>query len=156
MKRKLLTETHVCPQERLVIISYTTGLSFALERIGPLAAITIIVFYLLVLYLLHYQIPLKTCLLVFTVNPWSKPLVNTFCSSFGLTLLFIKSTTIHPLYLWVITHHRFFVYSQLLLSNNISSSNLAIWLRPTWLNRNFDAVTTTHCRCVSHECSCRF
>jgi hypothetical protein len=52
MKQKLLTETPVCPQERLVIISYTTGLSFALERIGPLAAITIIVFYLLVLYLL--------------------------------------------------------------------------------------------------------
>jgi hypothetical protein len=36
----------------LVIISYTTSLSFALERIGPLAAITIIVFYLLILYLL--------------------------------------------------------------------------------------------------------
>jgi hypothetical protein len=31
---------------------YTTGLSFAKERIGPLAAIIIIVFYLLVLYLL--------------------------------------------------------------------------------------------------------
>jgi ABC-type dipeptide/oligopeptide/nickel transport system permease component len=42
----------VCPQERLVIISYTTGLSFALKRIGPLAAIIIIVFYLLVIYLL--------------------------------------------------------------------------------------------------------
>jgi hypothetical protein len=42
----------MCPQERLVIISYTTGLSFALERIGPLAEIIIIVFYLLVLYLL--------------------------------------------------------------------------------------------------------
>jgi hypothetical protein len=52
MKRKLLTETPVCPRERLVIISYTTGLSFSLERIGPLAAIVIIVFYLLVLYLL--------------------------------------------------------------------------------------------------------
>jgi hypothetical protein len=52
MKRKLSTETPVCPQERLVIISYTTGLFFALERIGPLAAIIIIVFYLLVLYLL--------------------------------------------------------------------------------------------------------
>jgi hypothetical protein len=50
MKRKL--STAVCPQERLVIISYTTGLSFALERIGPLTSITIIVFYLLVLYLL--------------------------------------------------------------------------------------------------------
>jgi hypothetical protein len=52
MKRKLSIETPVCPQERLVIISYTTGLSFALERIGPLAAITITVFYLLILYLL--------------------------------------------------------------------------------------------------------
>jgi hypothetical protein len=50
MKRKHSTETPVCPQERLVIISYTTGLSFALERIKPLAAI-IVVFYLLVLYL---------------------------------------------------------------------------------------------------------
>jgi hypothetical protein len=52
MKRKHLTETHVCPQERLVVISYTTGLSFAIKRIGPLAVIIIIVFYLLVLYLL--------------------------------------------------------------------------------------------------------
>jgi hypothetical protein len=52
MKRKNLTETPVCPRKRLVIISYTTGLSFALERIGPLAAIIIVVFYLLVLYLL--------------------------------------------------------------------------------------------------------
>jgi hypothetical protein len=51
MKRKLLTETPVCPRERLVIISYTTGLSFASERIGPLAAIIITVFYLLALYL---------------------------------------------------------------------------------------------------------
>jgi hypothetical protein len=51
MKRKLLTETPVCPWERLVIISYTTGLSFALERIGPLAAIITTVFYLLALYL---------------------------------------------------------------------------------------------------------
>jgi ABC-type dipeptide/oligopeptide/nickel transport system permease component len=51
MKRKLLTETPVCPREHLVIISYTTGLFFALERIGPLAAIIITVFYLLVLYL---------------------------------------------------------------------------------------------------------
>jgi hypothetical protein len=51
MKRKHSTETPVCPQERLVIISYTTDLSFTLERIEPLAAIIIIVLYLLVLYL---------------------------------------------------------------------------------------------------------
>jgi hypothetical protein len=52
MKRKHLTKTPVCPRECLVIISYTIGLSFALERIGPLAAFVITVFYLLVLYLL--------------------------------------------------------------------------------------------------------
>jgi hypothetical protein len=51
MKRKHLTETPVCPQERLAIISNTTGLSFALERIGPIAVIITIVFYLLALYL---------------------------------------------------------------------------------------------------------
>jgi hypothetical protein len=48
---KALDEILVCPHERLVIISNTTGLSFALERIGPLIAIIITVFYLLVLYL---------------------------------------------------------------------------------------------------------
>jgi hypothetical protein len=52
MKRKLLTKTPVCPRECLVTISYTTGLSFAEERIGPLAAIITTVFYLLALYLL--------------------------------------------------------------------------------------------------------
>jgi hypothetical protein len=69
MKQKLLTESPVCPRECLVIISYTTGLSFAEERIGPLAAIITTIFYLLTFYYLYYQIPLKTCLLVFTVNP---------------------------------------------------------------------------------------
>jgi hypothetical protein len=48
---KAFDKIPVCPQECLVIISNTTGLSFALERIGPLAAIIIIVFYLLVPYL---------------------------------------------------------------------------------------------------------
>jgi hypothetical protein len=52
MKRKHLTETLACPEERLFVISNTTSLSFALERIGPLATIIITVFYLLVLYLI--------------------------------------------------------------------------------------------------------
>ena len=48
---KALDNIPVCPQERLVIISTTTGLSFAVERIVPLAATIITAFYLLVLYL---------------------------------------------------------------------------------------------------------
>jgi hypothetical protein len=48
---KALHEIPVCPQKCLVITSNTSSLSFALERIGLLAAIIITVFYLLVLYL---------------------------------------------------------------------------------------------------------
>ena len=51
MKQKHLTKPPVCPRERLVIITKPTGLSFALKRIRPLAAIIITVFYLLALYL---------------------------------------------------------------------------------------------------------
>src|SRR3954470_17225839 len=51
MKRKHLTESPVCPQECLRIISRTTGLSFVLNRIGPLAEIIIAAFYLLAFYL---------------------------------------------------------------------------------------------------------
>jgi hypothetical protein len=75
MKRKHSTETPVCPRERLVIISYTAGLSFALERIGTLAAITIIVFYLLVLYLLALPNTPETPF----ASIYSESLIKTAC-----------------------------------------------------------------------------
>jgi hypothetical protein len=81
MKRKLLTETPVCPRERLVIISFTTGLSFVEERIGPLAVIITTVFYLFALYLF--------ALLNTTENP--------FASIYSETL--IKTTSQHFLLL---------------------------------------------------------
>ena len=37
------------------------------------------------------------------VKPCWNPLVNTFCSSLGSTLLLIERTMIDPLYLWVIS-----------------------------------------------------
>ena len=48
---KALDDIPMCPRERLVILSNTADFSFAKERIGPLAPIIIIVFYLLTLYL---------------------------------------------------------------------------------------------------------
>jgi hypothetical protein len=69
MKRKPLTETPVCPRERLVIISYTTGLSFAEEGLGHLLQLLLLSFIYSYFIYLHYQIPLKTRFLVFTVNP---------------------------------------------------------------------------------------
>jgi hypothetical protein len=92
MKRKHLTETPVCPREHLVIISYTTGLSFALERIGPLAAITITVFYLLALYLFALPNTPK--------NPfasiYSESLIKTTCQH--LLLLVGFNTLIYQKY----------------------------------------------------------
>jgi hypothetical protein len=103
MKRKLSTETHVCPQKHLVIISYITGLSFALERIGSLAAITIIIFYLLVLYLLALPNTPK--------NPfasiYNESLIKTACQHLlllvGFDTLIYQKYYDTPLYLWVIS-----------------------------------------------------
>jgi hypothetical protein len=93
MKRKHITETAVCPQERLVIISNTTGLTFALKRIGPLAAIIIIiVFYLLILYLLAL---LNTPEITFA-SIYNESLIKTACQH--LLLLIGFDTLIYQKY----------------------------------------------------------
>jgi hypothetical protein len=84
MKRKHLTETPVCPQERLVIISNTTDLSFALERIGQPAAIIITVFYLLALYLS----PLSNTLENPFASIYSDSLIKTPCQHLLLLIVF--------------------------------------------------------------------
>jgi predicted membrane protein len=103
MKRKHLTETTVCPQERLVIISYTTGLSFALERIGPLAAIIITIFYLLTLYL--FALPNTPENLFASI--YSESLIKTTCQHLlllvGFDTLIYRKYYDTPLYLWVIS-----------------------------------------------------
>ena len=90
----------MCPQERLVIISKQTGLSFAVERIGPLAAIIISAFYLLVFYLSAISKPPENL----SVSIYSESFIETACQHLLLLVgfLFIESTAIHPLYLWVI------------------------------------------------------
>jgi len=72
---KALDNTPVCPQERLVIISTTTGLSFAVERIGPLAATITTAFYLLVLYLSVISKTPKNL----SVSIYSESFIKTAC-----------------------------------------------------------------------------
>jgi hypothetical protein len=103
MKRKHLTETPVCPRERLVIISYTTGLSFAPERIGTLATIIITVFYLLVLYL--FVLP-NTPEYMFA-SIYSESLIKTACQHLLLlvgfdTLIYRKYYDTPPI---LVGHH---------------------------------------------------
>jgi hypothetical protein len=125
MKPKHLTETPVCPQERLTIISNTTGLSFALERIGPLAAIISIVFYLLVLYLF--------ALLNTPENPFSSiysdSLIKTACQHLLLlvgfdTLIYRKYYNTPPI---LVGHQDYFLVplpgSEALLKSGIGKGN---------------------------------
>jgi hypothetical protein len=103
MKWKLLTKTPVCPRERLVIISYTAGLYFALERIGPLAAITIIVFYLFALYL--FALPNTPENLFASI--YSESLIKTTCQHLLLlvgfdTLIYRKYYDTPPI---LVGHH---------------------------------------------------
>src|SRR5215212_7947982 len=118
----------MCPQERLVIISKQTGLSFVLKRIGPLAAIISLAFYLLVLYLSAISKPLEYLFVSIYSESFIETAANTFCSSLGSTFLLIEDTTIHPLYLWVIStsHHneafgRVFEMSMFETQNDFSS-----------------------------------
>ena len=82
------------------------SLSFATNRIGHLDAL-----YLLLLLVARYKLSYhKTiCYHLFQYLqriPCWKPLIISFCSSLGSTLLLIQRTTIDPLYLWVIRRHR--------------------------------------------------
>ena len=72
---KALDNIPVCTQERLVIISTTTGLSFAVERIGPLAATITTAFYLLVLYLSVVSKTPKNL----SVSIYSESFIKTAC-----------------------------------------------------------------------------
>src|SRR5215217_1018607 len=65
----------VCPQERLVIISKQTSLSFVLKRIGPLAAVISLAFYLLVLYLSATSKPPE----YLSVSIYSESFIETTC-----------------------------------------------------------------------------
>jgi hypothetical protein len=81
---KALDEILVCPRECLVIISNTTGVSFALERIGPLTAIIITVFYLLVLYLFALSNTPKNLFAII----YSDSLIKTACQHLPLLVGF--------------------------------------------------------------------
>jgi sterol desaturase/sphingolipid hydroxylase (fatty acid hydroxylase superfamily) len=120
MKRKHLRETPVCPQERLVIISYTTGLSFALERIGPLAAIIITIFYLFALYL--FALPNTPENLFASI--YSESLIKTTCQHLLLlvgfdTLIYRKYYDTPPILVGHQSHHSSNDMTPVLTTSNV-------------------------------------
>jgi hypothetical protein len=133
MKQKLLTKTPMCPRERLVIISSTTGLSFAKERIGPLAAIITTVFYLLALYL--FALP-------------NTP-ENPFSSIYSETL--IKTTSQHlPLLVGFDTliYRKYYDTSPILVGHQPSSNDIAARTKPVL---GFPPLCRVQCAGDSHN-----
>ena len=93
----------MCPRERLVIISKPTGLSFALEKLGPLAATITTVFYLLVFCLSAISKPPKNL----SASIYSEFLMKTACQHLLLlvgfnTLIYRKYYDTPPI---LVGHH---------------------------------------------------
>jgi hypothetical protein len=116
----------------LVIISYTTGLSFAKERIGPLAAIIITVFYLLALYLFALPYPPE----------------NPLASIYSDTL--IKTTSQHLLLLVgfdTLIYQKYYDTPPILVGHQrTANSFIMLVMRTLWLERNarvFNRKATT-------------
>jgi hypothetical protein len=115
----------MCPRECLVIISYTTGLSFALQRIGPPVAVVITVFYLLVLYLFALpNTPQNTF-----ASIYSESLIKTTCQHLLLlvwfdTLIYQKYYDTPPI---LVGHQDYFLAplpgSETLLKSGIGKGN---------------------------------
>ena len=101
---KALDVTPVCPRERLVIINKLVGLSFALERIGPLVATVISAYYLLVFYLSAISKTPKNL----SASVYSETLIKTACQHLLLlvgfdTLIYRKYYDTPPI---LVGHHR--------------------------------------------------
>ena len=78
------------------------GLSFATKRIGP-PCCTLFTFLLVACYKLSYHKTICCHLFQYLERiPCWKPLIISFFSPLGSTVLLIKRTTIDHLYLWVI------------------------------------------------------
>jgi hypothetical protein len=89
-------------ENSLLYIRDCSGLSFATKGLGHLAALYYTCYLLLVTNYLAIETIYYRYFQYLQRIPCWKPLVISFCSSFGSTLLLIKRTMIDPLYLWVI------------------------------------------------------
>ena len=115
----------MCPRERLVFISKLTGLSFALERIRPLAATVISAFYLLVFYLSAISKTPKNL----SASVYSESMIKTACQHLLLlvgfdTLIYRKYYDTPPI---LVGHQDYFLAplpgSEALLVSGIGKGN---------------------------------
>ena len=102
MMKTSLTTIPVCPQERFPLYKFVQAFSLLQKGLGHLSA-PYLPSLLVTRYKLSYHKTICYHLFQYLQRiPCWKPLIISFCSSLGSTLLLIERTTIDPLYLWVI------------------------------------------------------
>ena len=88
----------------LLIIRDRFGMSFASKGLGYLAALLLLLPLLARYKLSCYQTTLLLTISALVYITLLKPLVISFCSSLGSTLLLIENAAIDPLRLWLIKY----------------------------------------------------
>ena len=138
----------MCLREGLVFICKLTGLSFALERIGPLAATVIYAFYLLIFYLSAISKTPKNL----STSVYSESLIKTACQHLLLlvgfdTLIYRKYCDTPPI---LVSHHG--VQSIRVFTANLFIGMMSMLLMIAWLHNGrwflIGVVRVVGCVCI--------
>ena len=95
----------MCPRECFSLYKSLSRLVLSYKK--DWSTLMHFIYFCYLLLVTNYPITKTTCYHLFQCLqriPCWKPLIISFCSSLGSTLLLIKRTTIDRLYLWVISH----------------------------------------------------
>ena len=103
MMKTSLTTIPMCPREHFALCTSSSRLVLCYKK--DWAILLHFIYFSYLLLVTNYPITKTICYHLFQYLqriPCWKPLIISFCSLLGSTLLLIKRTMIDPLYLWVI------------------------------------------------------
>ena len=111
MMKTSLTIIPMCPRERFALYKSTSRLVLCYKNDwATLLHLSYFIYWLPVTNYLITKLSVTNNFRACREYLTEKPLVISFCSTLGSTLLLIKRTTIDPLYLWVISTNLRFRY----------------------------------------------
>mgnify|MGYP005824052613 CR=1 FL=1 len=94
--------SHVSSGALYIIQEFVHACPLPQKGLGHLAALYLLYLLITRYYLSYHKTIYHLQFPCLQRKPYWKPLIISFCSTLGLTLLLIERTTIDPLYLWVI------------------------------------------------------
>ena len=105
MKTSLMINTNVSSGAPFSLLEIVQAYPLLHKWLGHLSALYLLYLLFARYYLCYHKTIYHLLFQCLQRKPYWNPLVISFCSSLGSTLLLIERTTIDPLYLWVIKDH---------------------------------------------------